>query len=405
MPAFEYIAVDADGKKQKGLLEADSIKQVRQMLREKNWLPVSVEQAANEHKSTEKKLFLFGGGMSAWDLALVTRQLATLVKAGIPLEECLRAVSKQSAKPTLQSLLVAVRARVVEGYSLSQAMAEFPNAFPPLYRATIAAGEKSGYLELVLLQLADYTESRYTTQKKVKNALIYPIILTILSILIVMGLLTYVVPDIVKVFESSKQQLPFITRALIGVSSFLKTYGIFLLLGLMGTGFWFNKKLKEVKNQIKLDAYILTLPFIGNVVKGLNAARFASTLSILARSGVPLVEALKIAAEVSSNQVICAAIKQVAVKVTEGGSLSRALEDTQLFPPMMLQMISSGEQGGDLDSMLDKAADMQDKEMDNLITTVVSLFEPLMLVIMAFIVLTIVLAIMLPILNMNSLIK
>lgn len=405
MPAFEFVSVDSDGRKQKGVLEADSARQVRQQLRDKGWLPVSVEPAAGQHKETSKGFSFARGGMSAYELALITRQLATLIQAGIPVEECLRAVSRQTERPGLHSLLMAVRARVIEGYTLAQAFSEFPSAFPGLYRATVAAGEKSGHLDLVLNQLADYTESRYDTQKKIQGAMIYPIILTLLATGIVLGMLTYVVPDIVKVFDSSKQQLPFLTRGLIATSNFVKTIGPWLMLLLVAAGFMLKPLLKKDSTRYRLHGWQLRMPLIKKIVKGANASRFASTLSILTRSGVPLVEALRIAAEVSSNFLIRDAIRQAAVKVTEGGSLSRALEESGYFPPMMMQMIASGEQSGELDEMLARAATMQEKELNNLITTLVGLFEPMMLLVMAGVVLMIVLAIMLPILSMNNLVK
>ncbi|HEX6592576.1 MAG TPA: type II secretion system inner membrane protein GspF [Moraxellaceae bacterium] len=405
MPAFEYVSVDSSGRKQKGVLEADSARQVRQQLRDKGWLPVSVEPAAGEHKAEKGGLSFMRRGMSAYELALITRQLATLIQAGIPVEECLRAVSRQTERPGLQSLLLAVRARVIEGYTLAQSMSEFPQAFPDLYRATVAAGEKSGHLDLVLNQLADYTESRYDTQKKIQGALIYPIILTVLATLIVVGLLTYVVPDIVRVFDSSKHQLPLLTRGLIATSNIVKTLGPWFLLALVIAGFALRPMLKQEATRYRLHAWQLRLPLFGRLVRGANASRFASTLSILTRSGVPLVEALRIAAEVSSNLLIRDAIRRTAVKVTEGGSLNRSLEESGYFPPMMLQMIASGEQSGELDEMLARAATMQEKELSSLITTLVGLFEPMMLLIMAGVVLLIVLAIMLPILSMNNLVS
>lgn len=405
MPAFEFVSVDNNGRKQKGVLEADSARQVRQQLRDKGWLPVSVEPAAGEHKAAATRgPGLFRRGMTAWELALITRQLATLIAAGIPVEECLRAVSRQTERPALQSLLLAVRARVIEGYTLAQALSEFPQAFPDLYRATVAAGEKSGHLDLVLEQLADYTEARYDLQKKIQGALIYPIILTVLATAIVLGLLTYVVPDIVKVFQSSRQELPLLTRGLIATSNFAKAAGPWLVLGLVVAGFALRPMLKQERTRYRLHAWQLRLPLVGRLVRGANATRFASTLSILTRSSVPLVEALRIAAEVSSNLHIRDAIRQAAVKVTEGGSLSRALEESGYFPPMMMQMIASGEQSGELDQMLARAATMQEKELSSLITTLVGLFEPLMLLMMAGVVLIIVLAIMLPILSMNNLV-
>jgi general secretion pathway protein F len=405
MPAFEYVCVDTDGRRQKGVLEGDSVRQIRQQLRDKGWLPVSVEMAAREHHENPAGGGLFRRGISAYDLALVTRQLATLIQAGIPVEESLRAVSRQSDRPALQSLMLAVRGRVIEGYTLAQSLAEFPKAFPDLYRATVAAGEKSGHLDLVLQQLADYTESRYDTQKKVQGALIYPVILTVLATLIVFGMLTYVVPDIVKVFNNSHHALPLLTRGLIAVSGFFRAFGPYLLLAIIAAVFLFRRAARQTAFKYKIHAWQLRMPLMGRLIRGNNAARFASTLSILNKSGVPLVEALKIAAEVSSNWLIRDAIREAALRVTEGGSLSKALEQSGYFPPMMMQMIASGESSGELDEMLSRAATMQEKELTNLITTLVSLFEPMMLLVMAGVVLIIVLAIMLPIMNMNSLVK
>lgn len=404
MPAFEYVSVDGDGRKQKGVLEADSARQVRQQLRDKGWLPVSVAPAAGEQKAAAGGAAMFRRGISAWELALITRQLATLIAASIPVEECLRAVSRQTERPALHSLLMAVRARVIEGYTLAQALSEFPQAFPDLYRATVSAGEKSGHLDLVLNQLADYTEARYDLQKKIQGALIYPIVLTVLASAIVMGLLTYVVPDIVKVFQSSRQQLPLLTRGLIATSHFARVAGPWLMLLLIAAGFALRPLFRQEATRYRLHAWQLRMPLVGRLVRGANATRFASTLSILTRSSVPLVEALRIAAEVSSNLLIRDAIRRAAVRVTEGGSLARALEEGGYFPPMMMQMISSGEQSGELDEMLARAATMQEKELSSLITTLVGLFEPLMLLVMAGVVLIIVLAIMLPILSMNNLV-
>ena len=405
MPAFDYIALDAQGKKQKGVLEGDSARQIRQQLRDKGWFPTSVEAASSEQANNEKTPFWQSSkGLTAYELALVTRQLATLIQAGIPLEETLKAVAKQSEKPQVQSLLLAVRGKVLEGYPLAQSFAAFPKAFPDLYRATVAAGEKSGHLDLVLQQLADYTENRFTTQKQIQGALIYPIILTTLAIAIVVGLLTYVVPDIVKVFTNSHQQLPFLTRALIAASNGVKTFAPLIVLVLVVGAWLFKKSLDTEKGRYAFDGFVLRVPLVSRISKGANAARFASTLSILSKSGVPLVEALYIAAAVASNWHIRDAILEAAVKVTEGGSISGSLEKSRYFPPMMIQMLRSGETGGELDEMLARSAQMQDRELSSLITTMVGLFEPLMLLVMAGVVLIIVLAIMLPIVSMNSLV-
>ncbi len=402
MPAYQFTAVDSGGKQHKGVMEGDSARQIRQQLRDKSWMPVLVEPV-EENKTTENGKRWLKKGLSAYDLALVTRQLSVLIAAGIPLEEVLRAVAKQTEKRHVQSLLLSVRAKVMEGHSLAQAFRQAGN-FPPLYIATIAAGEKSGHLDLILNQLADYTENRFAMQKKIQGAMIYPILLMVMSFAIIMGLMTYVVPDIVKVFANTKQALPLITRALMGASDFIRTAWPFLLVGSVVFVVLLLRFVRTEAGRYAMDRLTLRLPLMGKLSRGINSARFASTLSILTQSGVPLVEALHIGAAVASNWHIRDAIEQAAHKVTEGGALAIQLERSGYFPPMMVQMIRSGEASGELDNMLERAATMQDREVTTLISTLLALLEPLMLIFMAGIVLTIVMAVMLPIVNMNNLV-
>lgn len=401
MPAYQFTAIDASGKQQKGVLEGDSARQIRQQLRDKEWIPVTVD--AVEQKDKTKSSGLFQKKFSAYDLALMTRQLSVLVAASIPLEEALRAVAKQSEKAHVQNLLLAVRAKVLEGHSLAQAMQQ-SGRFPDLYIATVAAGERSGHLDLILDQLSDYTENRFAMQKKVQGAMIYPIILMLMSFGIVMGLMTYVVPDIVKTFDQSKQALPWITVALMKASDFIRTSWPFVLVASVLGLILLVRFLKTQAGHYAFDRLILKLPLFGKLSRGINSARFASTLSILTKSGVPLVDALKIGAAVSSNWVIRDAVNIAAEKVTEGGNLATQLERCGYFPPMMVQMIKSGEASGELDRMLERASNMQDREVTTFISTLLALLEPLMLVFMAGIVLVIVIAVMLPIVNMNNMI-
>lgn len=403
MPAYQFTAVDSIGKQHKGVMEGDSARQIRQQLRDKSWMPVLVEPV-EENKTNEK-----GGqrwlkkGLSAYDLALVTRQLSVLIAAGIPLEEVLRAVAKQSEKRHVQSLLISVRSKVMEGHSLAQAFRQ-AGSFPPLFIATIAAGEKSGHLDLILNQLADYTENRFAMQKKIQGAMIYPVLLMVMSFAIIMGLMTYVVPDIVKVFANTKQALPLVTRILMGTSDFIRAAWPFMLVGSVVFVVLMLRFVRTEAGRYAMDRLTLRLPLLAKLSRGINSARFASTLSILTQSGVPLVEALHIGAAVASNWHIRDAIQQAAVKVTEGGALAIQLERSGYFPPMMVQMIRSGEASGELDNMLERAATMQDREVTTLISTLLALLEPLMLIFMAGIVLTIVMAVMLPIVNMNNLV-
>ena len=401
MPAYQFTAIDASGKQQKGVLEGDSARQIRQQLRDKALVPVMVHPV--EQKDKQHAQGWWQKKITAYDLALFTRQLSVLVAAAIPLEEALRAVGKQNEKAHVQNLLMSVRSKVMEGHSLASALQQ-SGRLPDLYIATIAAGERSGHLDLILDQLADYTETRFAMQKKVQGAMLYPIILMLMSFAIVMGLMTYVVPDIVKTFDQSKGALPWITVVLMKASEFIRVAWPFLLVfSVLGFAL-LGRFLNTTAGHYAFDRMTLKLPLLGKLSRGINAARFASTLSILTQSGVPLVDALKIGAAVSNNWVIRDAVNVAAERVTEGGNLASQLERCGYFPPMMVQMIKSGEASGELDRMLERAATMQDREVTTLISTLLALLEPLMLVVMASIVLVIVIAVMLPIVNMNNMI-
>lgn len=403
MAAYDYVALDSNGRKKRGVLEADSSRQIRQLLRDKGWMPLEVDESSA--KQQRKQLSdLLGPGISVNDLALITRQLATLVQGALPLEESLNAVAQQTEKPAIRSMLLAVRAKVLEGHSLAKSLAEFPRAFPELYCATVAAGEQSGYLDKVLNRLADYTESSSESRQKIKLALLYPIILLLLSILIVSGLMVYVVPDVVEVFVDSGQQLPALTVGLITISDFLRSYGILLLALILAAALAFRFALTKPSFRLAYDRRLLELPLVGRVSRGINTARFASTLSILTSSAVPLVEALKISGEVLSNRWLKVKVKEVTQQVTEGGSLHASLQQAGYFPPMMIHMIASGESSGELDMMLERVAANQEREIQGFIAVMLGLFEPLMLLFMGACVLLIVLAILLPILNINQLV-
>jgi len=403
MAAYEFRALDASGRQQKGVLEADSPRQVRQQLRDKGWTPLAVEASVERH-NRRTGFRRRGTGLSAGDLALVTRQLATLIQSGIPVEESLYTVSQQSEKAKIRSMMMAIRAKVLEGYSLADSLSEFPNAFPTLYRSTVAAGEHAGHMDLVLERLADYTEQRQLSRQKIQLAAIYPIILSFVAVGIVVFLLGYVVPDIVKVFVNNGQELPAITEILLAVSGFVTGYGIYLLLALILAGVVFSWLMRKDGFRFRVHQKLLEIPFVKRMTRGINTARFASTLSILTSSGVPLVEAMKIAGEVLSNDCLKASVLEAAQKVREGGSLFKSLEQTGYFPPMMLHMIASGESSGELDSMLERTARNQDNDLQGLIATMVGLFEPIMLLVMGVVVLVIVMAIMLPILKMSNLV-
>ena len=402
MAAFEYLALDTRGRQRKGILEADSSRQVRQMLRERELAPLEVKAArAREASGTGWQLVR---GLSAQDLALLTRQLATLVQAALPIEEALGAAAAQAGSARIQAMLLAVRARVLEGHSLAEGLKAFPAAFPELYRATVAAGEHAGHLGPVLERLADYTEQRQQSRQKIQLALLYPLILMIASLAIVGFLLGYVVPDVVRVFIDSGQTLPALTRGLIAVSDAVRAWGWLLVPLLGGALFALRRALRDEALRLRWHRLLLRLPLIGGLLRTAECARFASTLAILTRSGVPLVEALDIAGQVIGNRLIRGEVREAARKVREGGSLTRALEATRQFPPMMLHMIASGERSGELDQMLARTATAQESDLAARVALLVGLFEPFMLVFMGVTVLIIVLAILMPILSLNQLV-
>ncbi|WP_263144227.1 GspF family T2SS innner membrane protein variant XcpS [Pseudomonas sp. RIT-PI-AD] len=405
MAAFEYLALDPKGRQQKGVLEADSARQVRQLLRERQLAPLEVKATRTREQAASGGRFSLSRGLSARDLALVTRQLATLVQAALPIEEALGAAAAQASAARIQSMLLAVRARVLEGHSLAGSLKEFPAAFPDLYRATVAAGEHAGHLGPVLEQLADYTEQRQQSRQKVQLALLYPVILMCASLGIVGFLLGYVVPDVVRVFVDSGQALPALTRGLIAVSELVKHWGWLGVLLAVAALVAARVALRDETVKRRWHASMLRIPLVGRLARSTDTARFASTLAILTQSGVPLVEALGIAAEVIANRVIRGDVVMAAQKVREGGSLTRALEASGQFPPMMLHMIASGERSGELDKMLTRTARNQENDLSAQIALLVGLFEPFMLVFMGAVVLVIVLAILLPILSLNQLVS
>ena len=404
MGAFEYTAVDKRGRQKRGVLEGDTARAVRQTLRERGLLPVAIAEVTEKNPSGSGG-FSIRRGISPMELALVTRQLATLVRSSMPLEESLLAVSQQSEKPRLKSILLGVRSRVMEGHSLADGLAEFPQAFPELYRATVAAGEHSGFLDSILERLADYAESRQQLRQRISHAMIYPIILTVMALLIVSGLLVYVVPQVVGVFENSGQELPGLTSGLIALSDFLRANGIWLLIGAVVLAIAVRRLLKHPGPRRRYDLMLLRLPILGRLVRGINTARFTRTLSILAASGVPVLDALRISAEVINNIPMREAVDETAVRVREGAPIGASLGATHLFPPMTMHLISSGEASGELENMLERAAINQEQEVDSLIATLLSVMEPVLILAMGAVVLVIVLAILMPIFELNQLVR
>lgn len=406
MPAFEYSALDDSGRQKKGVIEGDSPKAARQSLRAQGLTPLDVHTVSQKSRTTNKRPFLsFGKRMSAGELALFTRQLATLLQAGTPLEEALRTSAKQSEKSHVTRTILGVRAKVTEGHSLENGLSEFPATFPDLYRATVAAGEKSGHLDPVLERLADYTESRQEMQQSVTTALVYPVILLFICIAVVVGLLTYVVPQVVEVFADLGNELPLPTKILLLTSDFLRATWWYWIIALVGGAMAFGYLMKSHAFKYKVHALQLRLPIMGRLIRGLNTSRFARTLSILIASGVPVLEALRIASQVVPNLPMKKAVNNAAVNVREGASIHSSLESSGHFPPMTLHLIASGESSGNLEVMLERAAVQQERELKTIISATLSLFEPLMIVLMGGLVFMIVLAIMLPLFEMNQLVS
>ena len=402
MAAFEYIALDEAGRTRQGVLTGDSARQVRSRLRTLGLYPVEVhgvrEQAVTPAGLNRARR------ISAAALALLTRQLATLLRAGMPLDEALRALGAQTAARRLQAVLADVRARITEGASLDEAMSVYPGVFPEFYRSMVAAGEAGGGLEEALERLADYTETRRALRQSLSTALIYPAILTLVSLLVVAVLLIYVVPEIVRVFQQTGQSLPWLTTALIASSQALREFGWLLCLGAALALLLGRFLLGRTVIRARVDRMLLDMPFLGRITRMLHAARLTRSLAILTKSGVPLLEALEISGRMVINIPLRAAVDDAAVRVREGGRLHKALDDCGWFPPLLVQMLASGEESGELDDMLARAASYEENELQTVLTAAAALFEPLIILVMGAVVLVIVLAILLPIFEMNQLV-
>lgn len=405
MSAFEYTALDKKGREKKGIVEGDSARLVRQQLREQSLVPLTVAEVKKQSNNEKTTTFSLNQRINTTELALMTRQLATLARSGIPLDEATATVARQSIKPKVKKLLLGVRAKILEGHTLADGLRDYPHIFTEMYCATVAAGEQSGHLDVVLERLADYTEQRQQMQQRLKLALIYPIILTVMSILVVGGLLTYVVPEVVKVFSDTGQQLPFLTIALIAVSDFMQDWFVYLILAMLAAFAAFKKLAQQPVFKKRYHQFLLKVPVLGSLVLGGNSAQFSRTLSILAASGVPILDAMRIAVKVMDNIPMREAVENASQQVSEGSSLSSTLENSGYFNPMLINLIASGEATGQLEQMLERAAMNQERELETTMAMLMGLLEPLLIVAMGGVVLIIVLAILLPILDMNQLVK
>jgi general secretion pathway protein F len=410
MAGFEYLALDPGGRTVKGVLEGDAERQIRAILRDRGLTPLKVDAihvgaAAEAEKRHGLPLRFRRRRLSGSDLALLTRQFATLVRAGLTIEDCLNVLIEQSETARARAVVAGVRGRVLEGQSLARSLGQFPDAFPSIYRAMVEAGEQSGKLGEVLERLADYTENRQALQQKVLLAFIYPALVTIVAISVVSLLLIYVVPQVTRVFANTGQALPLVTRILILASDFMRASGAVWGIGIVGGLIAARLALRNQVTRRKWHAFLLRTPMVGRLIRGVNAARFADTLGILTASGVPLLQALQSAVPVVTNLPMRDAVEDALRQVREGGSLSRSLGKAKLFPPVVIHLIASGEQSGRLDSMLIRAAEAQARELEGWVRALTALLEPVLILAMGLVVLFIVVAILLPIFEMNQLIK
>ena len=403
MEAFEYSALDSAGQLQKGMRTGDSSRQIRQILRDQGMVPISVQSVSANSQGS--RLTRWHRKPRVTSLALVTRQLATMIRSGAVLGEALRIVAEQTDQSWAKKVFSAVRAHVQEGRSLAAAMAEFPEVFPDIYHATIDAGERTGQLDLVLERLADYTEFKQQLRQKMVLALAYPLLLSIVALLIVIGLLSYVIPQIITVFRNIDQQLPLLTRMVIKTSDLFRANGLMLIIVLVGFSILFQFLMRKPPFKRKVDSLLLSIPVLGRFLRGLEVARFARTFSILVASGVSALEGMRVSAEVINNLVLRDAVKAAARGVREGNSINKSLAATGAFPPMVIYLIASGETSADLAQMLDQAATSQEKEVEMMTGLTTAIFEPVLILLMGGMVLLIVLAILMPVFELNQLVR
>ncbi|MEE4350983.1 MAG: type II secretion system inner membrane protein GspF [Pacificimonas sp.] len=409
MPSFEYLAVDERGAEKRGRLSAATELRAREVLRQKKLLPVKVSAAAggstapsSAEKTGGDRPALFAKRLGSKDLTLFTRQLATLVSVS-PLEESLRAIAAQAEKPHVAQIIGNVHGGVVEGQRLAAALSREPKSFPPLYRAMVGAGEGSGAMTPILNRLADLMERQAEVRGKITTALVYPAMLALVALLIIIGLMTFVVPKVVEQFDTMGQTLPLLTNIVIGVSSFMTDWGLLVLVGLAVAGLVFARMLRNEDFRLRFDSWMLGLPFFGRLIRDLNAARLARTLSTVVANGMPLLDGLSVTARTVRNRRLRQATLGIVESVNEGGSLSGAMRRAGVFPPLLVHMTASGEQSGQLEVMLGRAADYMEREFDAFTSGALSLLEPAIIVLMGGLVALIVLSILLPIMQLNTL--
>lgn len=400
MEAFQYQALDAAGRTVSGVVQADTPRQARTQLRAQGLLPVEVSQVHARARAS----VVWARGISATELSLLTRQMATLLDSGLTLEQTLNALIEEAAEPMTREVLTGVKTEVTSGQSLAEALGAFDKSFPDFYRALVHGGEESGALSTVLQHLADYLDARQALKQKTSLALLYPVLVTIVAVTIVTGLLVYVVPQVVQVFQQSRQSLPLLTRSLIALSDFLRATWPYLVVIIGGAIAAARMALRSDVNRRRWHALLLRTPWLGPLIRSINTSRFASTLAILVGGGVPLLSALASGARVMTNMVLREAVEHAIERVREGASLARALGASRAFPPLLIHMVASGEVSGKLEQMLQRAAQLETRSLERRLTVFLTLLEPVMILVMGGIVLMIVLAILLPIIEINQLV-
>ncbi len=409
MPVYAYKGFTPQGKAVEGIIDADSPKGARFKLRSAGVFPTDLVEERTRQVATAARTGFSVGQLfervTPQDLALMTRQLSTLVAAGLPLVDCLTALIEQTESPRLKRTLSQVREKVTQGGALADALRDHPRIFSDLYVNMVRAGEASGALDIVLERLADYTESSAKLRNKVRAALTYPILMGIISCGILFFLISYVVPKVTKIFAETQQALPTMTVVLLAISGFFQAYW-WLVLGTIALAVAAVRiSVRTPAGRMRFDTYVLRIPYFGTLLKKVALARFARTLSTLLRSGIALLQSLDIVKNVVNNTVLCQAIENARDSIREGQSIAPPLKKSGLFPPLLIHMIAVGEKSGELENMLARAADAYDNEVETSIASLTSILEPMIIIFMGAIVLFIVLAIMVPIFQLNELVR
>ncbi len=402
MPAFRFEAATATGQIEKGVVDADSARQARSQLRDRGLTPIQVDSLQQNDATRSVNV---SGRLRTAELTLATRQLASLLAARLPIEQALATVAEQGERRVVRERFAAVRSDVVGGQTFAEALAKYPKDFPDVYRALVSAGEQSGDLGMVMNRLADYVEARSTLTQKIVLAFTYPAIVSAVAFMVIIALLTYVVPQVVTVFDQTDQALPALTVGLIKLSDFIRDWGWLVAVVLALAFAIFRLTLRSPTARLAWDTRMLGAPLIGRLIRGMNTSRFTSTLAILTGSGVPLIGALEAGSNTLSNTALKNNVEDAISRVREGASLARALGAGNQFPPMVVHMIASGEATGELSEMLERCAQTVSGETERRALGLTNLLEPLLILVMGGIVLLIVLAVMLPIIEINSLVR